>query len=78
MCVWLGAWGFSIGEIRPSLTRADPPLLPLRIHVPAQDMRRSVFCLHPTGGGWGLRLIEAVQNGCIPLIVQACGATMHK
>lgn len=37
---------------------------------PLQEMRVSVFCLAPTGAGWGLRLVEAMQSGCIPLIIQ--------
>lgn len=33
------------------------------------DMRRSVFCLAPTGQGWGVRLKQAIFAGCIPVVV---------
>ena len=36
----------------------------------AEYMRRSRFCLCPTGSGWGVRLVQAVANGCVPVIVQ--------
>ena len=32
---------------------------------------RSVFCLAPSGGGWGIRIVNAMLNGCIPVIIQA-------
>ncbi|KAK3280519.1 hypothetical protein CYMTET_11642 [Cymbomonas tetramitiformis] len=31
---------------------------------------QSRFCLVPTGAGWGIRLVEAVLFGCIPVIIQ--------
>jgi hypothetical protein len=34
------------------------------------ELRTSLFCLAPTGGGWGIRLYVAVFHGCIPVIVQ--------
>eukprot|EP00898_Chlorokybus_atmophyticus_P003505 jgi/Chlat1/4155/Chrsp27S04260 len=34
------------------------------------DMRTSLFCLAPTGHGWGIRLPMAVLQGCIPVIIQ--------
>lgn len=34
------------------------------------DMRESVFCLSPLGTGWGLRIVDAMLTGCIPVIVQ--------
>lgn len=35
-----------------------------------QDMRESVFCLSPLGSGWGLRIVDAMLCGCIPVVVQ--------
>lgn len=32
-------------------------------------MRRSVFCLATSGGGWGTRLAEALAAGCVPVVV---------
>lgn len=52
-----------------SATLSARPRRCLCVFLP-QEMRTSVFCLAPTGGGWGLRLVEAMQNGCIPLIIQ--------
>lgn len=34
------------------------------------DMRRSVFCLAPSGHGYGVRLTTAVLTGCIPVVIQ--------
>ena len=33
------------------------------------EMGRSVFCLTPTGAGWGTRLKLAVMFRCIPVII---------
>lgn len=40
--------------------------------VPHADerMRRSVFCLAPSGFGWGSRIVETIVSGCIPVVVQ--------
>lgn len=33
-------------------------------------MRRSKFCLAPMGTGWGIRLVQAISSGCVPVIIQ--------
>ena len=33
-------------------------------------MRASVFCLAPSGHGWGNRIVHAMVTGCIPVIIQ--------
>ncbi|KAG2436512.1 hypothetical protein HXX76_006810 [Chlamydomonas incerta] len=33
-------------------------------------MAASHFCLAPSGWGWGVRLLEAVAVGCVPVVVQ--------
>ena len=33
-------------------------------------LRSHKFCLAPYGHGWGIRLLSAMANGCIPLIIQ--------
>jgi len=35
-----------------------------------QNLARSVFCLSPTGDGWGRRTTLAAMFGCIPVIIQ--------
>lgn len=35
-----------------------------------QDISRAQFCLAPTGAGWGIRVVEEVTRGCIPVIIQ--------
>ncbi|KAG2484066.1 hypothetical protein HYH03_017086 [Edaphochlamys debaryana] len=32
--------------------------------------RTSKFCLAPYGHGWGIRLTQAMQRGCVPIIMQ--------
>ena len=32
-------------------------------------MHASLFCLAPTGSGWGVRLKFALMSGCIPVII---------
>ena len=32
-------------------------------------MHASLFCLAPTGSGWGVRLKFALLSGCIPVII---------
>jgi hypothetical protein len=34
------------------------------------NLARSVFCLAPTGDGWGRRTTLATMYGCIPVIIQ--------
>jgi hypothetical protein len=34
------------------------------------EMRRSKFCLAPSGHGWGIRIVHAMAAGCVPLIIQ--------
>jgi hypothetical protein len=36
-----------------------------------QDMFESVFCLAPSGHGWGIRIVFAMMTGCIPVVIQA-------
>lgn len=36
----------------------------------ASPLRVSRFCLVPYGWGWGIRIVIAVENGCIPVIIQ--------
>ncbi|GIL47983.1 hypothetical protein Vafri_4706 [Volvox africanus] len=33
-------------------------------------LQTSKFCIAPYGYGWGLRLVQAIEYGCIPLIIQ--------
>ena len=32
-------------------------------------MHASLFCLAPTGSGWGVRLKFALMSGCIPVLI---------
>lgn len=41
-----------------------------RVGDAAAEMRKSKFCLCPSGSGWGIRLVQAMSNGCIPVIIQ--------
>jgi hypothetical protein len=34
------------------------------------DMRRSRFCVAPSGHGWGIRIVHAVAAGCVPVVIQ--------
>ncbi|CAI5498721.1 unnamed protein product [Closterium sp. Naga37s-1] len=34
------------------------------------EMQRAVFCLAPSGWGWGMRTTQALMLGCIPVIIQ--------
>jgi hypothetical protein len=34
------------------------------------DMADSQFCLAPTGSGWGIRIVEDLVAGCLPVIIQ--------
>jgi Exostosin family len=52
--------GFVISQ--PGSTEGDAYL---------QAMRDAIFCLAPGGHGWGIRLLEVVAQGCIPVIIQA-------
>ncbi|PNH01195.1 putative glycosyltransferase [Tetrabaena socialis] len=33
-------------------------------------LRTSKFCIAPYGHGWGLRVVQAVEFGCIPILIQ--------
>ncbi|KAL3903772.1 MAG: hypothetical protein SGPRY_011540 [Prymnesium sp.] len=44
-----------------------PPPPPAHL---SSEMLRSVFCLCPSGTGWGMRVFHAAALGCIPVIVQ--------
>lgn len=35
-----------------------------------QSMRRSQFCLAPSGSGFGVRIVYAAVAGCIPVVIQ--------
>jgi hypothetical protein len=35
-----------------------------------RETRGSVFCLCPSGTGWGMRVFHAIALGCVPLIIQ--------
>lgn len=41
-----------------------------RVSDTANIMRGSKFCLVPSGYGWGMRIVEAMVTGCIPVIIQ--------
>ena len=34
------------------------------------EMRRSRFCLAPSGHGWGIRIVHAMAAGCVPVVIQ--------
>jgi hypothetical protein len=34
------------------------------------DVYDSKFCLAPTGAGWGIRIMEVILMGCLPVIIQ--------
>mmetsp|Transcript_13903 Transcript_13903/g.42397 ORF Transcript_13903/g.42397 Transcript_13903/m.42397 type:complete len:751 (-) Transcript_13903:639-2891(-) len=38
---------------------------------------RSIFCLCPSGTGWGMRAFHAVALGCIPVIIQDDGSSHY-
>ena len=49
-------------------------LLPPPPHVSLDtEMLRSIFCLCPSGTGWGMRAFHAAVLGCIPVIIQDDG-----
>ncbi|PNH05261.1 putative glycosyltransferase [Tetrabaena socialis] len=33
-------------------------------------LRTSKFCIAPYGHGWGIRVVQAIEHGCIPLVIQ--------
>ncbi|PNH07802.1 putative glucuronosyltransferase [Tetrabaena socialis] len=35
-----------------------------------QLLRTSKFCIAPYGYGWGIRVVQSIQHGCIPVIIQ--------
>jgi hypothetical protein len=41
-----------------------------RYTVYRSQIEKSQFCLAPSGAGWGIRIIELVMDGCIPVIIQ--------
>ncbi|EFJ41400.1 acetylglucosaminyltransferase [Volvox carteri f. nagariensis] len=51
-----------------NLTRGDVAINPGC--CTAEYMLQSRFCLCPLGYGWGIRLTQAMQSGCVPVIVQ--------
>ena len=51
----------------------DTAKFPRMIIQPRADdsnFKTSIFCLAPTGGGFGNRLFISMYNGCIPVIIQ--------
>ena len=40
-------------------------------------MLRSIFCLCPSGTGWGMRVFHSVALGCIPVIIQRDAAATY-
>ena len=52
-----------------------PPSLPPPAERLSNDeeMRRARFCLCPSGAGWGMRAVQAVIMGCVPVLVQHDG-----
>lgn len=61
--------------LHSALSAMDPPPHDVKVIKGAVDNYRqllltSTFCLAPYGHGWGLRLVQAVQHGCIPVVVQ--------
>ena len=46
-------------------------LIPPPPHVSLDtEMLRSIFCLCPSGTGWGMRVFHSVALGCVPVIIQ--------
>ena len=41
-----------------------------RVGNMGDEMRRSRFCLAPSGHGWGIRIVHAVAAGCVPVVIQ--------
>ncbi|KAG2491281.1 hypothetical protein HYH03_010287 [Edaphochlamys debaryana] len=41
-----------------------------RVHDYHTRLRASKFCFAPYGFGFGIRLVQAMQTGCIPLVIQ--------
>eukprot|EP00271_Cylindrocystis_brebissonii_P018260 TRINITY_DN5097_c0_g1_i1.p1 TRINITY_DN5097_c0_g1~~TRINITY_DN5097_c0_g1_i1.p1 ORF type:complete len:809 (-),score=113.99 TRINITY_DN5097_c0_g1_i1:232-2547(-) len=35
-----------------------------------EEMESSIFCLAPSGWGWGMRATQAAMLGCIPVVIQ--------
>lgn len=46
------------------------PRMKLVKRAPDDEFYHSVFCLAPSGGGYGIRLFKMMYFGCIPVIVQ--------
>lgn len=63
------------GGVRQELARLHKDAPGFVINPPGQyrfedKMRDSIFCLAPSGLGWGIRLVQATAAGCIPVIIQ--------
>ena len=39
------------------------------INRPAADASKAIFCLAPTGLGFGVRVYHAMADGCIPVVI---------
>jgi hypothetical protein len=50
--------------------RLPPGYAPLTAEAMFARMRRAVFCLAPSGHGWGVRITYAMLTGCIPVVIQ--------
>ncbi|KAG2444206.1 hypothetical protein HYH02_009144 [Chlamydomonas schloesseri] len=51
-------------------TPADVMFVEGRTNDYRQLLQTSKFCIAPYGFGWGLRLVQALEFGCIPVIIQ--------
>ena len=59
----------------PRVVLRATDLLPAPKHADLDDLTlSSVFCLCPSGTGWGMRAFHAVALGCIPVIIQDDGS----
>ncbi len=71
-----GAHGTSARHRLPSATENTVPCAQPQGSIAEyhQLLQHCKFCLAPYGYGYGMRLIEAVAFGCIPVIVQVGGS----
>ena len=55
----------------PSFHLRATDLLPPPPRLSLDDqMLRTIFCLCPSGTGWGMRVFHSAALGCIPVIIQ--------
>ncbi|GLC68059.1 hypothetical protein PLESTF_000640400 [Pleodorina starrii] len=62
----------AIKKLLSSLTPRPPDVefLEGRTESYRKLLQTSKFCIAPYGYGWGLRLVQAIEYGCIPVIIQ--------